>query len=122
MIPIIVGTVVAAGSSLAASIIVKATATSAIALVTARLARKSRASALHLVFVAAFVTLLIIPIATIGLPALEVPLATGSAAGQAIGPLSAVYAGPSDEVKSAGEEINPPIHELPISKNALLVV
>lgn len=54
MTPVIADTVVAVGESLAASIIVKATAAAGIALLGVRLARNSRASVHHLVFVAAF--------------------------------------------------------------------
>jgi hypothetical protein len=99
MTPLIIQALVAAGRSPATSIILKATATSAMALLIARLTRKRRASLHHVVFVAAFVTLLIIPIATIVLPTVAVPLAVSGEEGQLFGRMSAVGAGSTIERK-----------------------
>jgi hypothetical protein len=122
MTSIIVDASVVISRSLAASIIVKATVTSVIALLLAGVARKSRASVHHLVFVAAFVTLAIIPIATIGLPAVQVPLTTKSAEASTFGALSAVDTGSVERVQKTVEEINAPINIIPrISVNDVLL-
>jgi uncharacterized protein (TIGR03435 family) len=123
MTPLIIQALVAAGRSPATSIILKATATSAMALLIAHLTRKRRASLHHVVFVAAFVTLLIIPIATIVLPTVAVPLAVSGEEGQLLGRMSAVGAGSTIEAQTTIHEINAPINiDLPISRNAGLFV
>src|SRR4029453_4700621 len=123
MTPLTIHALVGAGSSPATSMILKATATSAIALLIARLTRKRRASLHHVVFVAAFVTLVIIPIATIVLPTVAVPLALSGEEGQLFGRMSAVGAGPTIEAQRTVQEINAPIIiDLPISRNAVLFV
>src|SRR5215475_9803384 len=122
MTPLIVHALVAASGSLFISVILKATVTSAIALLIARLTRKRRASLHHVVFVAAFVTLVIIPIATIVLPTVAVPLAVSGEEGQLFGKTSAVDAGSIIEAQTTVQEINAPINiDLQVSGNALLL-
>src|SRR5262245_7996499 len=74
MTPFIAEFVAGAGNSFAVSIIAKATLAMVVVLIAAWLTRKSRASARHLIFTAGFVALLVLPLATIVLPAVEVPL------------------------------------------------
>jgi beta-lactamase regulating signal transducer with metallopeptidase domain len=83
MMPTVADTALAVGSSLAASIIAKATITMALTLVGVRLARKSRAAVRHLLLAAGFAVLLVLPIASIAVPSVsvvEVPIVTGSIA------------------------------------------
>src|SRR5215475_9630192 len=93
MTPLIVHALVAASGSLFISVILKATVTSAIALLIAHLMRKRRASLHHVVFVAAFVTLVIIPIAAIVLPTVAVPLAVSSEEGELFARMSSIGSG-----------------------------
>ena len=60
--------------SLLASILIKVTITTALALVGARLARHSRAAVRHLILAAAFVILLVLPIAAAFGPSIRVPV------------------------------------------------
>jgi bla regulator protein BlaR1 len=123
MTPIMIRALLAAGGSQIISIIVKATATSAIALLMAYLARNRRASVQYVVFVAAFLTLLIIPIATIALPTVAVPVATSAEEGRLFDGISGVDAGSIIEAQTTVHEFNPPINiDLPISRNAVLFV
>src|SRR5262245_7661128 len=78
----------AIGSSVAASIIVKATVTATLALLAARLARHSRASVRHLLFAATFAILLVLPIATFVLPAVYISIAARTATPSASWPVS----------------------------------
>src|SRR5262249_23651557 len=122
MTPLILYALVDAGGSPATSVILKATVTSAIALLIARLTRKRRASLHHVVFVAAFVTLVIIPIAAIVLPTVAVPLAVSNE-GELFARMSSIGSGSITEAQTTVREINAPINiDLPISRNALLFV
>ncbi|HME99763.1 MAG TPA: M56 family metallopeptidase [Terriglobia bacterium] len=123
MTPLILYALVDAGGSPATSVILKATVTSAIALLIARLTRKRRASLHHVVFVAAFVTLVIIPIAAIVLPTVAVPLAVSGDEGELFARMSSIGSGSIIEPQTTVREINAPINiDLPISRNALLFV
>jgi bla regulator protein blaR1 len=123
MTPIMIRASLAAGGSLVISIIVKATAMSAIALLMAYLARNRRASVQHVAFVAAFLTLLIIPIATIALPSVAVPVATSGEEEWLFGGTSGGDAGSIIEAQTTVDEISAPISiDLPISRDAVLFV
>ena len=123
MTRLIIYALLAAGGSPATSMTLKATATSATALFIARLIRKRRASLQHVVFVAAFVTLVIIPIAAIVLPTVAVPLTVGGEEGELYGRMSSMGAGSIIEAQTTVHEISAPINiELPISRNAVLFV
>ncbi len=78
MMPEINGAMLAVSSSLAASIVAKATVTTALALIGARLARRSRAAVRHALLAAAFGVLLVLPVASIVAPPVRiaVPVAT----------------------------------------------
>jgi hypothetical protein len=65
MMPLIANAVVAAGNSLAASIVAKVTVTAALSLFGARLARRNRAAARHVLLAAGFAVLLVLPIASL---------------------------------------------------------
>jgi uncharacterized protein (TIGR03435 family) len=72
MIPLINGFMLAVSSSLAASIVAKATFTTALALTGVRLARKSRAAVRHALLAAAFGVLLALPIVSIVAPPVRI--------------------------------------------------
>src|SRR6476659_6151997 len=78
MTTMIVTALLAASDSVATSIVVKATAATSIATLLAQLVRKRRASLQHLVFVAAFVALVVIPIASLTMPTRTVAFTTGA--------------------------------------------
>ena len=64
--------IVAAGNSLELSIVVKATMAMILGLAAARLARRARASARHLMLASTFVALLILPVTTIVVPGVAI--------------------------------------------------
>src|SRR5580700_3199054 len=84
MMPLVNGALLAVSGSLAASIIAKATVTTALALTAAWLARRSRAAVRHALLAAAFGVLLALPVASIVAPPLRIAVA--AAAHQAIMP------------------------------------
>lgn len=67
----------------AASIFVKATAVTLLALGGSRLARHARASVRHLLFAAAFIALLALPLASLAVPPIRIPVPVPAAATQA---------------------------------------
>jgi bla regulator protein blaR1 len=73
---IITEIVSAIGASLPASIIAKATLVAAITLLAGRLASKSRASVRHLFYAAAFTMFLVLPVAAVLTPAVNLPIST----------------------------------------------
>jgi uncharacterized protein (TIGR03435 family) len=77
MMPLIADAVLAVGSSAAASIVIKVTVTTGLALAGARLARRSRAAVRHVLLAAAFGVLVVLPIAAAVVPSVrvEVPFA-----------------------------------------------
>jgi TonB family protein len=79
MIPFINGAILAIGSSLAASIVVKATLATALALIGARLTRGSRAAVRHSLLTAAFGVLLVLPVASIVTPPVPIPVQVAAA-------------------------------------------
>jgi beta-lactamase regulating signal transducer with metallopeptidase domain len=74
MTSIMSNTVSAIGASLPVSIVAKATAVAAITLLTGRFASKSSASVRHLLFTAAFTMFLVLPVAAVLAPAVNVPI------------------------------------------------
>jgi uncharacterized protein (TIGR03435 family) len=66
--------VVTVGGSVALSMMAKATVATAIAIVAGWLARRQRAAIRHLIFVAAFAVLALLPVATAVMPAVPVPV------------------------------------------------
>src|SRR6188474_2952489 len=76
------------GASFAATLLIKATLTLAVALALTRLARRSRAAARHLLLLSAFVVLLVLPAASFMLPSRSVRLPATSAASSA--PVTAI--------------------------------
>jgi uncharacterized protein (TIGR03435 family) len=71
----------AVSGSLAASILIKVTVTTALALAGARLARKSRAALRHVLLAAAFAMLLVLPIASIAAPPVRIAVPVAARAG-----------------------------------------
>ena len=78
MMPLFTAGMVTVGGSVVLSLIAKATAITAFAIVAARLARRQRAAVRHLIFVAAFTVLALLPAATAVMPAVPVPVRLGS--------------------------------------------
>jgi bla regulator protein blaR1 len=74
MMRLLAAIVVTAGGSVALSLIAKATAVTACALVAGWLARRRRAAVRHLIFAAAFAALALLPAATAVIPAVPVPV------------------------------------------------
>jgi hypothetical protein len=72
MMPAINGVMLAVSSSLAVSIVAKATVTTAMSLVGVRLARRSRAAVRHALLAAAFGVLLALPLASIVVPPVRI--------------------------------------------------
>jgi uncharacterized protein (TIGR03435 family) len=72
MMPVINGVMLAVSNSPAASIVAKATVTTALALICAWLARRSRAAVRHALLAAAFGVLLVLPIASIVAPSVRI--------------------------------------------------
>ena len=77
MMPVIDGVMLAVGSSLAASIVVKVTVTTALALIAAWLARGNRAAVRHALLAAMFGVMLLLPIASVVMPPLHVGVPVG---------------------------------------------
>ncbi len=86
MTRIVADVVLAVGSSLAASIIVKVTVIMALTLIGLRLARKSRAAVRHALLAAAFALSLLVPIASILVPSVRLVQLPIAAAGIAESP------------------------------------
>ena len=78
MMPVINGVMLAVSSSLAASIVAKVTVTTALALIGAWLARRSRAAVRHALLAAAFGVLLALPIASIVTPPVRIAVPAGA--------------------------------------------
>jgi TonB family protein len=97
MMPVIDRFMLAVGSSLAASIVAKATIVTALALIGALLARRTRAAMRHALIAAAFGVLLVLPIACMVLAPVHiaVPAAT-PAAPPAAGAVATVSRAPAD--------------------------
>jgi hypothetical protein len=75
MIPAFIAEALAAiGTSLPVAVLVKATALMGLALLAGRVARRSRAAIRHLIFAAAIAVTLVLPIATLIVPAVDVPV------------------------------------------------
>jgi bla regulator protein blaR1 len=100
------------------SLIAKATIVLAMGLAVARLARRARASIRHLVLVATFATLLVLPMAALVLPAIEIGVPVGlSAAGIASpqasrdlrGSRTATSAAPTGTLAANHTETPPPV-------------
>ena len=72
MMPVINGVMLAVSSSLAASIVAKVTVTTALGLIGAWLARRSRAAVRHALLAAAFGVLLVLPIASLVAPPVRI--------------------------------------------------
>ena len=77
MMPVILDTLLAAGTSPAGSLVLKATLIVALALAASRFARRSRAAERHVLLAAAFAALLVLPLASLVVPtvSVEVPAA-----------------------------------------------
>ena len=90
MMPVLNGVMVAVSSSLAASIVAKATVTTALALIAVRLARRSCAALRHALLAAAFAVLLALPVASIVAPKAPniIPTRAGNATPNHSRPLS----------------------------------
>jgi len=99
MMPIINGLMLAVSSSLAASIVAKATVTTALGLIGVRLARRSRAAVRHALLAASFGALLVLPIASIVTP--PVRIAVPAAAQERFVPAFAAAAGAIPSVAPA---------------------
>jgi len=91
--------VLAMGGSLAASIVVKVTATTSLALIGAWLARRNRAAVRHALLAAAFGVLLVLPVASVVTP--PVRIAVPAAAGERIVPAFARTVGAAKPVAPA---------------------
>jgi hypothetical protein len=79
MTPIVADVALALGTSLAASIVAKATVTMVLALLGVRLARRSSAAVRHVLWAAAFAVLLALPLASILVPSVrlvQLPIVT----------------------------------------------
>jgi hypothetical protein len=74
MMPVINEVMLAVSSSLAASIVAKATVTTALSLAGVRLARRSRAAVRHALMAAAFGVLLALPVASVVAPPVLIPV------------------------------------------------
>ena len=72
MMPVINGVMLAMSSSLAASIVAKATVTAALGLIGTWLGRRSRAAVRHALLAAAFGVLLVLPIASVVAPPVRI--------------------------------------------------
>src|SRR5580700_12114598 len=72
MMPVVNGVMLAVSSSLAVSIVAKATVATALGLIGARLARRSRAALRHALLAAAFGVLLALPVASIVAPPIRI--------------------------------------------------
>lgn len=95
---------IAASSSLALSLIAKATFVSAGALIAAYLARRSRASVRHILLATAFVVLLALPVATVVVPPRDVSLRVtrpGSGAAVLVMPERAFPVSPSADSETS---------------------
>jgi hypothetical protein len=106
----------AVSSSLAASILVKVTVTTALGLMGARLARRSRAAVRHAVLASSFAVLLVLPIASVVSP--PVRIAVPPAAQVRPAPAAAVNAIPSAAPAQAGLSTAPaasPSADFPVS-------
>ena len=75
MLPLLRDSMLAVSSSLAASIVAKATITTALALVAAWSARRQRAAVRHALLAGGFGVLLVLPIASLFAPPVVIPLA-----------------------------------------------
>src|SRR5688572_13439520 len=92
------------GASFAATLLVKATLTLAVALAVTGLARRSRAAARHVLLVAAFAVLLVLPAASFMMPSRGVRLlATPAALSAPVSAISPVMTSPSPAVVDAHE-------------------
>ena len=95
------------GASFAATLLVKATLTLAVALAVTGLARRSRAAARHVLLVAAFSVLLALPAASFVLPSRGVTLPAKTAALSApVAAIAPVMTSPSPAVVDAHESID----------------
>lgn len=72
MIPVTHAFVLALGSSLAASIVAKATVVTALGLIGARLGRRNHAAARHVVLAATFAVLILLPVISIVAPPVHI--------------------------------------------------
>jgi uncharacterized protein (TIGR03435 family) len=77
MIPVINEAMLSVGSSLAASMVAKATVTTTLGLIGARLARRNRAAVRHALLAAAFGVLLVLPIASVIAPPVRIAVPVG---------------------------------------------
>jgi uncharacterized protein (TIGR03435 family) len=105
-------------SPLALSILVKATLTLVLALVGARLARNRRAATRHVLLAAAFAILLVLPIASIVIPSIQIAvpvMARENSAPPSFGPLSHVVSSVAVTAPSAGvTEARPPAFRISV--------
>lgn len=95
------------GTSFAATLLVKATLTLAVALAATRLARRSRAAARHVLLVAAFAVLLALPAASFVIPSRGVTLPARTAALSApVSAIAPIMTSPSPAVVDAYETVD----------------
>jgi uncharacterized protein (TIGR03435 family) len=95
------------GASFAATLLVKATVTLAVALAVTGLARRSRAAARHVLLVAAFAVLLVLPAASFVMPSRDVRLwATPVASSAPVTPVAPVMTSPSPTRLGAQESVD----------------
>jgi beta-lactamase regulating signal transducer with metallopeptidase domain len=93
-----------------------------LALVAARLSPKSRASVRHLIFGAAFAALLVLPIATVTVPAVDLPIATSSGAASTVWSINSSQVARSTELNAAGAQSEPVTNRMPLSLFVVLRV
>ncbi|WP_035357383.1 M56 family metallopeptidase [Edaphobacter aggregans] len=107
MTPIVADVALAGGSSLAASLVAKATVTMVLALVGVRLARRRSAAVRHVMLAAAFAVLLALPVASILVPSVrlvQLQIVTGRTAESAALPSHAGFTPVGDRVSTVFRE------------------
>src|SRR5688572_25775143 len=97
---------IAIGASFAATLLVKATLTLAVALTVTGLARRSRAAARHVLLVTAFAVLLALPAASFVMPSRGLPLPEAPALPTPVSAIAPVMTSPSPAVVDARESVN----------------
>lgn len=106
MIDVIRDLTLLVSSSLAASLVAKATIFTLVALVGARLAHRSRASTRHVLLAASFAVLVALPVASMLAPAIRVPVAVTTQDTTAASPVEAV-AGDASSTDGKGDRSKP---------------
>jgi uncharacterized protein (TIGR03435 family) len=123
MMPFVADAVLAVGRSPAASMVVKVTVTTVLALAGARLARRSRAAVRHVLLAAAFAVLVLMPIGSVLAPAVrvEVPTVAGSIAEPPARATFTDAAPAAAPVNAVVGVMAPPPRSAPRSTSALLL-